>query len=276
MVAPPQQRRTRRRADRRRVEPRVLQPVRRQPLDRRCRTRAPERRRRPETDVVDQHDQHVRRSLRRSQRANRRERRICTLRVVHDEPGIAAIRDRQHRPGRVRGGSQQSTPSRQRSRSPYHAWALAAERHHVHTAAPQSVRPCDTLGRRRAEPGPFRRVARTRVARCPGRGTRRRFRSEFRLPCECDVAASQFGFPAGGTLRDSSQQTRGGRARCAARQSCRRIRRSTGEGRRCSPKRDGRGRKRTSSPSPPSTWTMPSRSLYHATLRSTSVTVKAT
>ena len=85
VVASCQQRLACRRAQRGRVEAVVLQPVRGQSLRHRGRARTPERARRAEADVVEQHDQHVRRTLRRTQRLDRREGSVGILRVVGDQ-----------------------------------------------------------------------------------------------------------------------------------------------------------------------------------------------
>jgi hypothetical protein len=57
--------------------------------------RATERARRPEPDIVEQDDQHVRCTGRRAHRSDRRDPRVRILRVVQDVPRIPAIGDRQ-------------------------------------------------------------------------------------------------------------------------------------------------------------------------------------
>ena len=82
MVAARQQRGPGGRAECRRVEAVVPQTARREPIGDRRATRTPERARRPEPDIVEQHDQNIRRTLGRQQRLDRRERGIRVLRVI--------------------------------------------------------------------------------------------------------------------------------------------------------------------------------------------------
>ena len=63
----------------------ILQAVGREPLGGRRVARATEGARSAEADIVDQHDQHVRRAFRRAQRLDRRKLRVRILRVVGDE-----------------------------------------------------------------------------------------------------------------------------------------------------------------------------------------------
>jgi hypothetical protein len=97
MVAAGQQRLPRRGTQRGRMETVVPQAVRGQPLGGRRLARTPERARRAEPRVVDQHDQHVRRTRRRTQRLDRRERRIRVLRVIGHQTHVRPVRDRQIR-----------------------------------------------------------------------------------------------------------------------------------------------------------------------------------
>ena len=82
VVASGQQRLARRRAQRRRVEPVEAQPAGGQPFGGWCVARTAERARGAEADVVDQHDEHVRRPLRRQQRLDRRIRSLRVLGVI--------------------------------------------------------------------------------------------------------------------------------------------------------------------------------------------------
>ena len=81
VVAAGEERLARRRAERRGVEAVVLETVRRETLGNGCRHGPPNALEAREADVVDQDDEHVRRSVRRSQRLDRRERRLRILRV---------------------------------------------------------------------------------------------------------------------------------------------------------------------------------------------------
>ena len=90
-----QQRLARRRAQRRRMEAVVLEAVGGEPLGGRRVDRAAEGARRGEADVVEQHDEHVRRTLGRAQRLDRRERRRGILRVVRGQPDRRPVGDRQ-------------------------------------------------------------------------------------------------------------------------------------------------------------------------------------
>ena len=94
VIATGEQRLTRRRAQRSRVEPGVLQPSRGEPLRDRSVARPTERARRREADVVEQHDEHVRRARGRTQLLGRREARRRILRVVGDQPRIRLMRIR--------------------------------------------------------------------------------------------------------------------------------------------------------------------------------------
>ena len=87
VVATGQQRLTRRRAQRRGVEAVVAKPARRQTFRRRCLDHATERARRRKAGVVDQHDQHVRRTRRRPALTDRWKRRRRILGVIGDQPG---------------------------------------------------------------------------------------------------------------------------------------------------------------------------------------------
>ena len=95
MVAARQQRRSRRRADRRGVEPRVPQPGRGEPLEGRRVARATKGAGGTEANIIDQHDQHVRRTRRRPQWPDRRELGLWVLGVVADQARILTVRDRQ-------------------------------------------------------------------------------------------------------------------------------------------------------------------------------------
>jgi len=66
-------------------------------------TRATEGGRRPEPDVVEQHDQHVGCALGRQQRLDRRKVRLRVLGVVSGVPKLGTVRDRQHRAGMAVG-----------------------------------------------------------------------------------------------------------------------------------------------------------------------------
>ena len=68
-----------------------------QPLERRRLHRTTERARRPEPDIIEQHDQHIRRPGRRPQRHDRGEGRVRILGVVGERAAIATILDRKHR-----------------------------------------------------------------------------------------------------------------------------------------------------------------------------------
>ena len=117
-----QQRLARRRAERRRVEAVVLEAVGGEPLGGRRVDRAAEGARRGEADVVDQHDQDVRRALGRPQRLDRREGRRGVLRVVRGQPDRRPVRNRQdvasqlrafgHRCLLVGGACQEIVPAR--------------------------------------------------------------------------------------------------------------------------------------------------------------------
>ena len=98
VVAAGQQRLAGRRAQRRGVEAVEAQAAGGESLGRRAADRAAERARGGEADVVDEHDQHVRRAARWPQRLDRRERRRRVLRVVGHQPGVRLVGDRQHVP----------------------------------------------------------------------------------------------------------------------------------------------------------------------------------
>src|SRR6185312_2826315 len=128
----------------------VPQAIPSQPLGGRRTARTPERARRAEPSVVDQHDQHIRRTRRRTQRLDRRERRIRVLRVIGDQARVRPVRDRQIRsrqiaahlihPPTANGPEARSRPSAETATllrapppaaiaaSPFHAepWHLAA------------------------------------------------------------------------------------------------------------------------------------------------------
>ena len=94
MVAPRQQRSTRRRAQRGRVESGVLQPVRCKAIERRRLAGPAERARRPETDVIDQDHDDVRCPRWWPQPADRRVLGVRRGGVERDRPGIDEIGDR--------------------------------------------------------------------------------------------------------------------------------------------------------------------------------------
>ena len=79
------------------VEAGELQACRRKPVSVRCRARTAERARRPEADVVQQDDQHVRRTLRWTQLLDRRERRVRVPRVVRRQAGLRPPRNGENR-----------------------------------------------------------------------------------------------------------------------------------------------------------------------------------
>src|SRR5688572_18203635 len=81
VIASGQQRLPRRRAERGGVHAVVLETLVRELLEVRRLARATERARRAEADVVDQHDQNVRRARRRLEPLDRRELRVGILRV---------------------------------------------------------------------------------------------------------------------------------------------------------------------------------------------------
>ena len=95
VVAPGQQRLPRRRTQRRRVEAVEPQSSSGQPIGSGRPTRAAERARRTESDIVEQHDQDVRSARRRQQRLDRRKRGVRVLRVVRRETRRRAVGDRQ-------------------------------------------------------------------------------------------------------------------------------------------------------------------------------------
>ena len=95
VVPPGQQRLARRRAQRGRVEAVVLEAVRGEPLRDRRVDGASEGARRGEADVVEQHDEDVRRTLGRAQRLDRRERGRRVLRVVRGQPDRRPVGNRQ-------------------------------------------------------------------------------------------------------------------------------------------------------------------------------------
>ena len=90
VVAAGEERLAGRRAERRRMEAVVLEAVCGESFGGRRVERAAERTRRGEADVVDQDDQHVRRTLGRAQQLDRRERRVRVLRVVGGEADVLA------------------------------------------------------------------------------------------------------------------------------------------------------------------------------------------
>ena len=92
-----QQRSPRRRTQRGGVETVVRQTTRREPVRRRRTTRTTERARRAETDIIEQDDQNVRRTLRRQQGLDRRERSVRVLRVIGRQTRRWPVRDGQHR-----------------------------------------------------------------------------------------------------------------------------------------------------------------------------------
>ena len=95
MVSAAQERSARRGAQGGRVEPRVLEPVRGEPFGDRGGAGATERAGRPEAEVIQQHDQDVRRSSGRTERRDRREYRRRVLRVICGQADLSPIGDRQ-------------------------------------------------------------------------------------------------------------------------------------------------------------------------------------
>ncbi len=91
------QRRTSRSTQRRRVEAVVRQATRREPVRRRRTTWTTERARCTETNIIQQHDQHVRRALRWEQGLDRGVRGIGILGVVSGQTERGPVRDGQHR-----------------------------------------------------------------------------------------------------------------------------------------------------------------------------------
>ncbi len=103
VVAAGEHRLASRRTQRGRVEAVVAEAGRREPFSVRRVAGSPECRRGAEPDVVEQHDQHVRRAVWRQQRFDRRVRRVGVLRVVGRQSRRRTIRDRQHRAGMAIG-----------------------------------------------------------------------------------------------------------------------------------------------------------------------------
>ena len=97
MITARQQRSPRRRTQRCGVETVVHQTTRRQPVRRRRTTRTTKRARRAETDIIQQDDQNVRRTLRRQQWLDRREGSVWILRVISRQTRRWPVRDGQHR-----------------------------------------------------------------------------------------------------------------------------------------------------------------------------------
>jgi len=121
MVAPGEQTRAARRAQRAHMEPVIRQTARGQTISGRGRARPPERIHRREPRIVQQDQEHVRRTRRRSDRLDRREARVRILRVEGNQPRKWAIRDRENlalasrhhtSPSRFRFGHRANLPRR--------------------------------------------------------------------------------------------------------------------------------------------------------------------
>ena len=97
MVTAGQQRLPRRSTQRGRMETVVPQAIASQPLGGRRTARTPERARRAEPGVVDQHDEHVGRARRWPHGRDRGERRVRILGVIGDQARVRPVRDRQIR-----------------------------------------------------------------------------------------------------------------------------------------------------------------------------------
>jgi len=98
VVSAAEESRAGRRAQRRGVEAVVAQTAGRQPVRGRRPARPPEGARRAEAHVVEQDDQHVRRTGRREQRLDRSKGRVGVLRVVGRQARDRPVGNRQHRP----------------------------------------------------------------------------------------------------------------------------------------------------------------------------------
>ena len=96
MVSAAQEGGARRGAQSSRVEARVLEAVRGEPFGDRRGAGATERAGRAKAEVIQQHDQDVRRSSRRAQRLDRRECRCRVLRVIGGQADVSPIGDRQN------------------------------------------------------------------------------------------------------------------------------------------------------------------------------------